>query len=159
MSYCFDMYFARADSLKEALLLANQFVGAVCTMPRMEKAIRENVLHLPTVKYVAKPNERKFSALADRYFLYSLFNFRFVYWEKYKLLGMQDEQDFEEDWKTVFGMNGIVKVLFQSSCANNMAPEKWPKEIPYFRKACREYQRLLRQTNYPDHSKARRIFL
>lgn len=90
MSYSFDMYFAKADSLQEALFLANKFVGTICTLPRMKEAIKENVLFLPSVKYVGKPDERKFSALADKYFLYSLFNFRFVYWKKHKLLGMTD---------------------------------------------------------------------
>lgn len=145
MSYSFDMYFARADSLQEALLLANQFVDTVCTMPRMEESIRENALFLPTVKYVGKPNERKFAVIADKYFLYSLFNFRFVYWKKYKLLGMADMQDFQEDWKKISGLKGVCKVMFQSSCSQDMALKEWPQEIPYFRKVCREYEKMLKR--------------
>lgn len=143
MSYSFDMYFAKADSLQEALFLANKFVGTICTLPKMKEAIKENALFLPSVKYVGKPDERKFSALADKYFLYSLFNFRFVYWKKHKLLGMQDMQDFRDDWKKVSGLKEVSWVLFQSSCSQNMALQEWPREIPYFKKVCREYERML----------------
>lgn len=143
MSYSFDMYFAKADSLQEALFLANKFVGTICTLPRMKEAIKENALFLPSVKYVGKPDERKFSALADKYFLYSLFNFRFVYWKKHKLLGMQDMQDFRDDWKKVSGLKEVSWVLFQSACSQNMALQEWPREIPYFKKVCREYERML----------------
>lgn len=143
MSYSFDMYFAKADSLQEALFLANKFVGTICTLPRMKETIKENALFLPSVKYVGKPDERKFSALADKYFLYSLFNFRFVYWKKHKLLGMQDMQNFRDDWKKVSGLKEVSWVLFQSSCSQNMSLQEWPREIPYFKKVCREYERML----------------
>lgn len=142
MSYGFNMYFAKADSMQEALFLANQFVKTVCTPERMQDLITQDPFYVPSVHYCVHPEERKFSRLADKYWLYSLFNYRFVYWEKFRLLGFVSDGNIKDDWMKVFGMRGVCSVYFQNSTDQDYTMDEWPTSIPYFKKRCQKYKKL-----------------
>lgn len=95
MSYGFDMGFAQANSLQEALKIALEYTQSQMTKKNIKKTIRDNRYYIPSVRtgYFAdeKSKNRKANALADtadRYWLDALFNFRFLYWEEHKLLGI-----------------------------------------------------------------------
>lgn len=145
MSYGFNMYFAEVSSMQEALFLANQFVKAVCTPERMQDLITQDPFYVPSVHYCVRPDERRFSRLADKYWLYSLFNYRFVYWDKFGLLGFVGDGDIKDDWMKAFGMRGVCSVYFQNSTNKDYAMDEWPTSIPYFKKRCKKYKKLAKK--------------
>lgn len=95
MSYGFDMGFAQANSLQEAMTIALEYTQFQMTEKNIRKTIRDNRYYIPSVRtgYIADEESKNRRAdvladTADRYWLEALFTFRFLYWEEHKLLGI-----------------------------------------------------------------------
>lgn len=95
MSYGFDMGFAQANSLQEAMAIALEYTQSQMTEKNIRKTIRDNRYYIPSVRtgYIADEENKNRRAdvladTADRYWLEALFTFRFLYWEEHKLLGI-----------------------------------------------------------------------
>ena len=88
MSYGFDMGFAQANSLQEAMAIALEYTQSQMTEKNIRKTIRDNLYYIPSVRtgYIADEENKNRRAdvladTADRYWLEALFTFRFLYWE------------------------------------------------------------------------------
>lgn len=107
MSYGFDMGFAQANSLQEAMAIALEYTQSQMTEKNIRKTIRDNLYYIPSVRtgYIADEESKNRRAdtladTADRYWLEALFTFRFLYWEEHKLLGiiMMPPENASEKW-------------------------------------------------------------
>lgn len=134
MSYGFDMGFAQANSLQEAMAIALEYTQSQMTEKNIRKTIRDNRYYIPSIRtgYIAdeKSKNRKADVLADtadRYWLDALFNFRFLYWEEHKLLGivMILPESVSEKWP--------LSVYFQNSSDHDYPLSEWKEgNIPFF---------------------------
>ncbi len=140
MSYGFNMLFAEAKSISDAFLIAKDFVKNSCTEEKMKKTIEENAFYIPSIKGNAKPEDRVFCQTADRYWLYGLFNFRFVYWKEYQLLGLLSESI--DGWPAPDHDKEKCSVYFQNSCDRDYKFSSWPAYIPFFKNAIKKFKRL-----------------
>lgn len=107
MSYGFDMGFAQANSLQEAMAIALEYTQSQMTEKNIRKTIRDNLYYIPSVRtgYIADEESKNRRAdtladTADRYWLEALFTFRFLYWKEHKLLGiiMMPPENASEKW-------------------------------------------------------------
>lgn len=134
MSYGFDMGFAQANSLQEALKIALEYTQSQMTKKNIKKTIRDNRYYIPSVRtgYFADEESKNRRAdvladTADRYWLEALFTFRFLYWEEHKLLGivMIPPESVSEKWP--------LSVYFQNSCDHDYLLSEWKEgNIPFF---------------------------
>lgn len=117
MSYGFDMGFAQANSLQEAMAIALEYTQSQMTEKNIRKTIRDNLYYIPSVRtgYIADEESKNRRAdtladTADRYWLEALFTFRFLYWEEHKLLGiiMMPPENASEKWPLSIGVPGVV---------------------------------------------------
>lgn len=117
MSYGFDMGFAQANSLQEAMTIALEYTQSQMTEKNIRKTIRDNLYYIPSVRtgHIADEESKNRRAdtladTADRYWLEALFTFRFLYWEEHKLLGiiMMPPENASEKWP--------LSIYFQNSC-------------------------------------------
>lgn len=137
MSYGFDMGFAQANSLQEAMTIALEYTQSQMTEKNIRKAIRDNRYYIPSVRtgYIADEESKNRRAdvladTADRYWLEALFTFRFLYWEEHKLLGiiMMPPESASEKWP--------LSVYFQNSCDQDYPFFEWKEgNIPFFANA------------------------
>ena len=137
MSYGFSMGFAQANSLQEAMKIALEYTQSQMTEKNVRKAIGDNRYYIPSVRtgYIAdeEGKTRRADVLADtadRYWLEALFTFRFLYWEKHKLLGivMMPSESASEKWP--------LSVYFQNSCDHDYPFSEWKVgNIPFFMNA------------------------
>jgi hypothetical protein len=137
MSYGFDMGFAQANSLQEAMAIALEYTQFQMTEKNIRKTIRDNRYYIPSVRtgYIAdeESKNRRTDVLADtadRYWLEALFTFRFLYWEEHKLLGivMTPPENASEKWP--------LSVYFQNSCDQDYPLSDWKEgNIPFFANA------------------------
>lgn len=137
MSYGFDMGFAQANSLQEAMAIALEYTQFQMTEKNIRKTIRDNLYYIPSVRtgYIAdeESKNRRTDVLADtadRYWLEALFTFRFLYWEEHKLLGivMMPPENASEKWP--------LSVYFQNSCDQDYPLSDWKEgNIPFFANA------------------------
>ena len=137
MSYGFDMGFAQANSLQEAMAIALKYTQFQMTEKNIRKTIRDNRYYIPSVRtgYIADEESKKRRAdvladTADRYWLEALFTFRFLYWEEHKLLGivMMPPENASEKWP--------LSVYFQNSCDQDYPLSDWKEgNIPFFANA------------------------
>jgi hypothetical protein len=137
MSYGFDMGFAQANSLQEAMAIALEYTQFQMTEKNIRKTIRDNRYYIPSVRtgYIAdeESKNRRTDVLADtadRYWLEALFTFRFLYWEEHKLLGivMMPPENASEKWP--------LSVYFQNSCDQDYPLSDWKEgNIPFFANA------------------------
>jgi hypothetical protein len=137
MSYSFDMGFAQANSLQEAMAIALEYTQFQMTEKNIRKTIRDNRYYIPSVRtgYIAdeESKNRRTDVLADtadRYWLEALFTFRFLYWEEHKLLGivMMPPENASEKWP--------LSVYFQNSCDQDYPLSDWKEgNIPFFANA------------------------
>lgn len=136
MSYGFDMQFLQAESMETALLLAHKYVAFQSTDEKMREMIEENKYFIPSIRWNCKITEKRLGRIADEKWLYSLFNFNFVYWPKYHLLGLVGTagQNDESKWESVY---------FQNSCDQDYEFEDWPENIDFFRTIVKEYKQML----------------
>lgn len=143
MSYEVNVLFAQADRIEDGLAIARTFVRAICTSAYMAKRIADNRYFIPSVKYNATPANRDFAKIADRYWLYSLFNFQFLYWPQHHLLGavMEDDKDLLKAWPN--GQAEVVSVFFQDGNDRNYDFEEWPETIEFFRERTGRYRPIV----------------
>jgi hypothetical protein len=137
MSYGFDMGFAQANSLQEAMAIALEYTQFQMTEKNIRKTIRDNRYYIPSVRtgYIAdeESKNRRTDVLADtadRYWLEALFTFRFLYWEEHKLLGivMMPPENASEKWP--------LSIYFQNSCDQDYPLSDWKEgNIPFFANA------------------------
>jgi hypothetical protein len=137
MSYGFDMGFAQANSLQEAMAIALEYTQFQMTEKNIRKTIRDNRYYIPSVRtgYIADEESKNRRAdvladTADRYWLEALFTFRFLYWEEHKLLGivMMPPENASEKWP--------LSVYFQNSCDQDYPLSDWKEgNIPFFANA------------------------
>lgn len=137
MSYGFDIGFAQANSLQEAMAIALEYTQFQMTEKNIRKTIRDNRYYIPSVRtgYIAdeESKNRRTDVLADtadRYWLEALFTFRFLYWEEHKLLGivMMPPENASEKWP--------LSVYFQNSCDQDYPLSDWKEgNIPFFANA------------------------
>lgn len=137
MSYGFDMGFAQANSLQEALKIALEYTQSQMTEKNIRKTIMDNRYYIPSVRtgYIAdeESKNRRANVLADtadRYWLEALFTFRFLYWEEHKLLGivMMPPENASKKWP--------LSVYFQNSCDQDYPLSDWKEgNIPFFMNA------------------------
>lgn len=119
MSYSFNMLFTSCEPknvLDKCLSISKSIVK------KPYKYIDYNRLYIPSEKYDL--SERIKSSFNDMW-LYRLFNFNFVYWEKYNILGLLGENygDIDKDFDT--------QIYFQNSVDQNYDYDVW-NGIPYF---------------------------
>ena len=134
MSYDFNMGFAQANSLQEAMAIALEYTQSQMTEKNVRKAIGDNRYYIPSVRtgYIADAESKTRRAdvlanTADRYWLEALFTFRFLYWEEHKLLGivMMPSESVSEKWP--------LSVYFQNSCDHDYPFSEWKEgNIPFF---------------------------
>lgn len=126
MSYGFDMGFAQANSLQEAMTIALEYTQSQMTEKNIRKTIRDNRYYIPSIRtgYIADEENKNRRAdvladTADRYWLEALFTFRFLYWEEHKLLGiiMMPPESASERWP--------LSVYFQNSCDQDYPFFEW----------------------------------
>lgn len=137
MSYGFDMGFAQANSLQEAMAIALEYTQSQMTEKNIRQAIRNNRYYIPSVRtgYIADKESKNCRAdvladTADRYWFEALFTFRFLYWEEHKLLGiiMMPPESASEKWP--------LSVYFQNSCDQDYPFFEWKEgNIPFFSNA------------------------
>ena len=140
MSYGFDMGFAQANSLQEAMKIALEYTQSQITEKNVKKTIKDNRYYIPSVRtgYIADAESKTRRAdvladTADRYWLEALFTFRFLYWEKHKLLGiiMMPSESAGEKWP--------LSVYFQNSCDQDYPLSDWKEgNIPFFANAAKK---------------------
>ena len=130
MSYGFNMAFAnvRKNDLGWAMIMAHQFVRI--QMRHAKDILYDNKIFIPSIKYnIGKPAGMSYSAWnkADEQWLYSLFNFRFVYWPDFGILGCCIAEDYHG--KELFPLS----MYFQNSTDQNYDYSEWSAGmIPYF---------------------------
>lgn len=137
MSYGFDMGFAQANSLQEAMAIALEYTRSQMAEKNIRKTIRDNRYYIPSVRtgYIADEESKTRRAdvladTADRYWLEALFTFRFLYWKEHKLLGivMMPPESVNEKWP--------LSVYFQNSCDQDYPLSDWKEgNIPFFANA------------------------
>lgn len=147
MSYGFDMGFAQANSLQEAMAIALEYTQFQMTEKNIRKTIRDNRYYIPSVRtgYIADEESKNRRAdvladTADRYWLEALFTFRFLYWEEHKLLGivMMPPENASEKWP--------LSVYFQNSCDQDYPLSDWKEgNIPFFANAAAKAETIRRK--------------
>lgn len=147
MSYGFDMGFAQANSLQEAMTIALEYTQSQMTEKNIRKTIRDNRYYIPSIRtgYIADEESKNRRAdvladTADRYWLEALFTFRFLYWEEHKLLGiiMMPPESASEKWP--------LSVYFQNSCDQDYPLSDWKEgNIPFFANAAAKAETIRRK--------------
>ena len=125
MSYYFDMAFTEAADLGSAMVKAHELVKFEMQPKMAEKIISQNLIYVPSLRYVRR-GEKGFESLkdvADKKWLYSLFNKRFVFWPDYHLLGVVGIAPEE--------LNEWHGVAFQDSTDQDYDFDEWP-QLPFF---------------------------
>lgn len=138
MSYGFSMGFAQAKDLSEAMNLALEYVGMRMEPKRVTEELKRNIYYVPTIRarYACNKNVpysqrnmqlENLADMADRYWVKNLFSYRFLYWEKQRLLGivMMKDEDLSDKWP--------LCVYFQNSTDQNYPYGDWEVgNIPFF---------------------------
>ena len=114
MSYRFDMCFIQCKSLTDAYEKARKFTEQY--YKNADEVIAQNEFYIPSRRNTLPDH------IANRlndYWLYGLFSIRFVYWKKYKLLGISG--DYPEKMMEMVDMHQY----FQNSCDQDYEYESW----------------------------------
>lgn len=137
MSYAFDMAFATAADEKEAFVLARHYVEKCMEKKNAKKIIEDNDLYIPSSRFDNIGEEaRGIANFADKYWLESLFKFRFLYWPKYQLLGLVGSNRIDDP---AFPMS----VYFQNSTDQNYDFQEWLEgNIPFFKEYVERIQNI-----------------
>lgn len=117
MSYSFGMFFMECKP-EEVLCKCLEITKKITDEPT--KLLDANRLYLPSYKYqISSENEfLNAKGIFDQMWLYQLFNFRFVYWKDYQLLGLCGyDYNVKPDFK--------LHVEFQNSCDQNYEYSTW----------------------------------
>lgn len=120
MSYSFGMFFTdcqKENVLDKCLSIVKKIVDNPTDL------IEQNEYYIPSRRYdLDKHTASRFNMA----WLYDLFNFKFVYWEKYNLLGLCGYK-FNDTAEKEF----IKHVTFQNSCDRDYDYFDWP-QLPCF---------------------------
>lgn len=136
MSYGFDMCFWNARSFATAMRKAQEVVAAMSEERQMEKVIEDNLYFVPSLRNNVNPENWRMAMQADENWLYRLFNYRFVYWKEFRLLGMVGTLPES-------GPQPTGCVYFQNSCDQNYELKCWPAKIPFFRELVKQARKKL----------------
>lgn len=136
MSYEFYMAFAKAETISDAYQIAHSFVNEYLTFDRMKEIIKENLYSIPSIKWSCHCDERRFASEADRYWVYSLFNCRFLYWEEYQLLALAKDWQHDTPYFT-------QPIMFYNGSDTNLKFEYWPQNIPFFQHEIDKFKKIL----------------
>lgn len=127
MSYGFDMAFAHAADEKAAFSLARSYVDKCMEKENARKFIEDNTIYIPSIRYSHIEEATNMAEVADRYWLETLFKFRFLYWPKYRLLGLVGSNPIDDP---AFPMS----IYFQNSTDQNYDFQEWLEgNIPFFK--------------------------
>lgn len=128
MSYAFNMSFATAANEKEAFVLARRYVEKCMEEKNAKKIIEDNDLYIPSSRFDTIGEEaRGIANFADKYWLESLFKFRFLYWPKYELLSIVGGNLINDP---TFPMT----MYFQNSTDQDYDFQEWLEgNIPFFK--------------------------
>lgn len=127
MSYGFDMAFAHAADEKAAFSLARSYVDKCMEKENARKFIEDNTIYIPSIRYSHIEEATNMAEVADRYWLETLFKFRFLYWPKYRLLGLVGSNRIDDP---AFPMS----IYFQNSTDQNYDFQEWLEgNIPFFK--------------------------
>lgn len=127
MSYGFDMAFAHAADEKAAFSLARSYVDKCMEKENARKFIEDNTIYIPSIRYSHIEEATNMAEVADRYWLENLFKFRFLYWPKYRLLGLVGSNRIDDP---AFPMS----IYFQNSTDQNYDFQEWLEgNIPFFK--------------------------
>lgn len=131
MSYYFDMSFWHASNLPDALEKAHALVKQMSDLNLMKFTIKDNIYFAPSVRLNA---DSHFGYVANKNWLYSLFNYRFVFWEKHNLLGLVGI--LPENGPKADGI-----FYFQNSCCQNYDFDEYPLNIPFFKNKVEKFEK------------------
>lgn len=137
MSYYFDMGFAEAKSIGDAMEMAQRFVGRM-TKVYVCELIERNIIYVPSLRLSTSFKDKSAANIVDTYWLYSLLNFQFVFWPEYHLLGMVGDDPRAKE-------AGFEMVAFQNSTDQNYELGEWPKTIPFFQARVNQTALLLKE--------------
>lgn len=127
MSYGFDMAFAHIVDEKAAFSLARSYVDKCMEKENARKFIEDNTIYIPSIRYSHIEEATNMAEVADRYWLETLFKFRFLYWPKYRLLGLVGSNRIDDP---AFPMS----IYFQNSTDQNYDFQEWLEgNIPFFK--------------------------
>lgn len=127
MSYGFDMAFAHVVDEKAAFSLARSYVDKCMEKENARKFIEDNTIYIPSIRYSHIEEATNMAEVADRYWLETLFKFRFLYWPKYRLLGLVGSNRIDDP---AFPMS----IYFQNSTDQNYDFQEWLEgNIPFFK--------------------------
>lgn len=118
MSYEFGLCFKQVENELEAYQFAKEVTRIA--LKNAKKLIQQNLWQRP-----GSP-ENKLN-VADFYWLYSLFNFRFVYWKEHNVLGLFDT-GYPDEIVNCFDTNQI----FQNATDQNYELSSWDDKIKLF---------------------------
>lgn len=114
MSYGFNMFFIECKP-ENVLNTCLNIVKKIVDNP--DKLIQNSLIYVPSIRYNI---ENRYAYTYNSLWLYSLFNFNFVYWEQHELLGLVGESfgDIESNFNK--------SVYFQNSCDQDYEYADWP---------------------------------
>ncbi len=136
MSYDFEMHFWSAASLGSAMRKAQEIVDAISSPQKMQEMIKDNIYYMPSLHLHVKAENWNMAVEADKNWLYRLFNYRFLFWEKYHLLGLIG--DFPQET-----LKGAKTILFQNASDQNYSFDTWPTKIHFFKERINRFRSLL----------------
>lgn len=122
MSDYFNMAFTEAADLGSAMIKAHDLVKSEMQIARVKQTIERNMFFVPSIRY-GEANFYPLMDAADRNWLCSLFNYRFVFWPEHHLLGVVG--DTPEELDTWFNFT------FQDGTDQDYRFEEYPK-LPFF---------------------------
>ena len=148
MSYSFGMLFKQVENRYDAINFALDFVKTCDN--NAEKMIDLEKYYIPTYsEHIIGKEAYQFNAV-DRYWLYEIFNIRFIFWEKYNILGIVGTTYPEECLEKI-----DANIYFQNSSDQNYEFEEWGTNILLFNELVSKYkeetaENLLKENNNYD---------
>lgn len=119
MSYYFNMAFKRISG--DLLTEMDDVKQHILSGGRLAREIKNSKPYWPSVRYGQGRGYN--SNLMDEYWLYNFAKIRFVYWEKYQLLGILGWEDLPDGWSK--------SIEFQNSCDQDYELSEWPSIQPF----------------------------
>lgn len=130
------IYFWSASSLQTAMKKAQKIINTCCTTECMMQTIEDNLNRAPSIRTHITMENWHMAVQADSTWLYKLFDVRFAYWKKYKLLGMVGNLS-----KNKLKTTGAVCI--KNSCGVNYDLKTWKTKIPFFKDRIKQFSLLL----------------
>lgn len=132
------MGFASVTDRGDALKTAMAYVESRMIPAKVQKDLENYFYQIPSVRarYYSEKNApysqrsmqmENLADMANRYWLRTMFTYRFLYWEKYQLLGivMMPQKEVCEKWP--------LCAFFQDGCDHNYDFSEWESgNIPFF---------------------------